>query len=159
MRLNTLYNLEHFKKKSKRVGRGIGSGKGKTCGSGHKGQKARTGVAIKGFEGGQMAIIHRLPKRGFKNFRRIEFKVINVDQIEKLIKNNVLNPEKITKLDLLNCGLISAFYRPVKILAKGDLTHKINIEIDGCSLSAKEKIESLGGTVKEYDYLGMQAQN
>lgn len=147
MRLNTIFDTNR-QKKSKRVGRGIGSGKGKTCGAGHKGQSARTGVAIKGFEGGQMPIIRRLPKRGFNNPNKIYNKVVNLDQIDKLVTSGKLKNNLIDKKALKEVGLISNLSKPVKLLAKGKITHKINVVIDSFSPSALKEIEALGGTIK-----------
>ena len=145
MRLNTIYNTT--RKNSKRLGRGIGSGKGKTCGSGHKGQKARTGVAIKGFEGGQMPLNIRLPKRGFNNPNKVRAKVINLGQIGQAIKSGALQANKITKIDLKNVGLIANIKKPVKLLAKGVLSESVSIEVDYVSKAAQAAIENLSGKV------------
>jgi large subunit ribosomal protein L15 len=148
MRLNTLYNASGATKKSKRVGRGIGSGKGKTCGRGVKGQKARTGVSINGFEGGQMALIFRLPKRGFNNIFRETSHTVNFDILERFIAAKKLDPKDVNAESLAKSGLIKKVNKPIKILAKGKLTSIINIEVNSISASAKELIEKLGGTVK-----------
>ena len=146
MRLNTIYS-NHINKNRKRVGRGIGSGTGKTCGAGHKGQRARTGVAIKGFEGGQMPLTRRLPKRGFVNRNKVYFKSINLAQIENLVNTGKLDSSSITKEHLMNIGLVSSLKKPVKLLAKGTLSKKITIAVDSVSKAAKNAIEGLGGTV------------
>ena len=135
-------------KKSKRIGRGIGSGTGKTSGAGHKGQKARSGVAVKGFEGGQMPIHRRLPKRGFTNINRVPFVELNLDNIEKLIANKKINNQKaITSEYLLELGLIKKITSKVKLLAKGEIKSKINIEVSAVSSKARELVEKAGGTV------------
>ncbi|MDC0651771.1 50S ribosomal protein L15 [Alphaproteobacteria bacterium] len=135
-------------KKAKRVGRGIGSGTGKTSGAGHKGQKARSGVAIKGFEGGQMPLHRRLPKRGFKNPFRVEYSVINLGDIERAITEKKLNIEKeITKEDLHKAGLIRKKNSEVKILANGKISQSINIQADKVSKSALKAVTEKKGTV------------
>ena len=118
-------------KKSKRVGRGIGSGKGKTSGAGHKGQKSRSGVSIKGFEGGQMPLHRRLPKRGFKNPFRKEFSIVNLIDIDKAINSKKLNPSKeISKQNYLKAGLIRKNSLGIKLLANGKLSHSITIKVE-----------------------------
>jgi len=148
MRLNTLYDNIGSAHKSKRLGRGIGSGKGKTCGRGTKGQKARDGTAINGFEGGQMALIFRLPKRGFNNIFRKTYHIVGFDLIERYIASNKLTPDAVNAESLLNSGLIKTVTLPIKILATGELNSKINVEVNAISAAAKDKIEKLGGTVK-----------
>ena len=135
------------KKSKKRIGRGIGSGTGKTSGKGHKGQKARSGVAIKGFEGGQMPIHRRLPKRGFKNIFRKEYVTINLGIIQKLIDEKKIAPE--TPLDLetlLKVGLLKKNNNNIKILAKGDFKSKIKFVGFNFSKNAKIIVEKNGGT-------------
>ena len=135
------------KKRKKRIGRGIGSGTGKTSGKGHKGQKARSGVAIKGFEGGQMPIHRRLPKRGFKNIFRKEYVTINLGIIQKLINEKKITPE--TPLDLetlLKVGLLKKNNNNIKILAKGDFKSKIKFVGFNFSKNAKIIVEKNGGT-------------
>ncbi len=133
-------------KKAKRVGRGIGSGKGKTSGAGHKGQKSRSGVSIKGFEGGQMPLHRRLPKRGFKNPFRVEYDIINLSDIDKAIKNNKINPEKqITNIELFNAGLIRKKNKGIKLLAKGKLLQSITITVNKASQKATEEISKIKG--------------
>ena len=145
--LNTLTSTGTTKNR-KRVGRGIGSGTGKTSGKGHKGQKARSGVAVKGFEGGQMPIHRRLPKRGFTNINRVPFVELNLDSIEKLIANKKINNQKAINSEyLLELGLIKKITSKVKLLAKGEIKSKINIEVSAVSSKARELVEKVGGTV------------
>ncbi|MES2215018.1 MAG: 50S ribosomal protein L15 [Pseudomonadota bacterium] len=147
MQLNDLYNLPGAKKKSKRVGRGIGSGKGKTSGRGVKGQKSRSGVAIKGFEGGQMPMIARLPKRGFNCPTSKYFIPINFVDITRLIENKLIKAgDTIDKITLVQCGVIKSVTRKVKLLSKGDLNIKLNFTLDAYSASAKEVVSKAGGT-------------
>ena len=152
MKLNDIRDNKDAVKDRKRIGRGIGSGTGKTSGQGHKGQKARSGVAIKGFEGGQMPIHRRLPKRGFKNIHRIEFSEVNFDKIEKLILDKKIDPSKIIDAKkLLELGIIKKINEKIKLLAKGELKNKINIEVSASSKSAKESVEKNGGVIKILD--------
>lgn len=148
MKLNQLYDNKGSRYKAKRVGRGIGSGKGKTCGSGVKGQKARSGVAINGFEGGQMPIYRRLPKRGFVSINPNRFNSVNLGVIGKYIESGRLsNKETITNAHLLEVGLIKNARLPVKILAKGVFKQKVDIESDSFSATAVKLIEAAGGKV------------
>lgn len=148
MNLNEIKDNDKATKDRKRIGRGIGSGTGKTSGKGHKGQKARSGVAVKGFEGGQMPIHRRLPKRGFTNINRVPFVELNLDNIEKLIANKKINNQKaITSEYLLELGLIKKITSKVKLLAKGEIKSKINIEVSAVSSKARELVEKAGGTV------------
>ena len=145
MKLNQLKSDN--KKSRKRIGRGIGSGTGKTSGKGHKGQKARSGVAIKGFEGGQMPIHRRLPKRGFKNIFRKVYVTINLGVIQKLINEKKITPDN--PLDfktLLKVGLLKKNNDNIKILAKGDFTSKIRFVGFNFSKNAKIIVEKNGGT-------------
>ena len=147
MQLNKLYSK--VKKSKKRLGRGIGSGKGKTCGRGHKGQKSRSGVAIKSFEGGQMPLYRRLPKRGFKSITNNKnIAIINLSRIQEIIVNekNTLN-NKINLANLQKSKFINKKYKKLKLLGSGDLKKKFDIELNSISKSAKEKIEKLGGKV------------
>ena len=147
--MNILSNTSKVKTSKKRLGRGIGSGKGKTSGRGVKGQKSRSGVAIKSFEGGQMPLYRRLPKRGFNPINRKKIAKINLDQIQSFIDNKRVNPESGINLDTLKKNnIINKSYLKYKILANGNLTSKINIEADFSSVSAKAKIEKLGGVLK-----------
>ena len=140
MKLNELKNKSSRSKK--RLGRGIGSSKGKTSGRGHKGQKSRSGVAIKSFEGGQMPLHRRLPMRGFSNslFKK-SFQIVNVAAIEKLNETDI-NGEV-----LKSNGLVRSALQPIKILANGELTRKVNVTASAFSDSAKGKIEKAGGSV------------
>jgi len=148
MKLNTINNKIHDPKI--RPGRGIGSGKGKTSGRGHKGQKSRSGVAIKSFEGGQMPLYRRLPKRGFKNFnsQKSKIAIINISDIEKFVGiKRIPITEKINLKSLQNLKLINKKYERLKILGNGEIKNKINIEANKVSKPAKTKIESAGGTI------------
>ena len=143
--LNTLTNL---KTKKIRVGRGIGSGKGKTSGRGVKGQKSRSGVAIKSFEGGQMPLYRRLPKRGFKPLNKNDVAVINLGELQNLIDNNKINAdEKININTLKKTKLFRKSINKFKVLSNGNFKSKIDIEADYSSKTAKEKIEKAGGQI------------
>ena len=147
MKLNTLSSKNS--KFKKRLGRGIGSSKGKTSGRGHKGQKSRSGVAIKSFEGGQMPLYRRLPKRGFKIISNKEnIAKINLSRIQEIIiKQKAILNNKINLTNLQKSKLINKKYRKLKLLGSGDLKQKLDIEVSSISKSAKEKIEKLGGKV------------
>ena len=147
MKLNTLFAQPGAKKTSKRVGRGTGSGLGKTAGKGHKGQRARSGVAIKAFEGGQMPIIRRLPKRGFNSLNRVEFSVINLGDLDRFIKAGRLEQTKITKEILVDLGIVKKFNLPLKLLAKGEFNYPTIIEVDFASKKAIEIVTKKGGQV------------
>ena len=145
MQLNQLKSDN--KKSKKRIGRGIGSGTGKTSGKGHKGQKARSGVAIKGFEGGQMPIHRRLPKRGFKNIFRTEYVPINLGIIQKLIDDKKISPAKPLDIEtLLKVGLLKKKNNYIKILAKGEFKSKLKFIGFNFSKNAKIIVEKNGGT-------------
>lgn len=148
MKLNTLFNVPGSKKPRKRVGRGIGSGKGKTCGRGVKGQKSRSGVAIK-TEGGQMPLIKRLPKRGFNCSKSIDYTAISVADIEALIGLKRIDAAKnINKAILVSIGYIKNHKVPVKLLGGiKETSHKLTIELDACSAGAKDVVEKAGGKV------------
>ena len=147
LKLNNIVDKSSLKK-AKRVGRGIGSGKGKASGAGHKGQKSRSGVSIKGFEGGQMPLHRRLPKRGFKNPFRKEFSIINFTDIEKAIKSKKINPAKeISKEELLKAGLIRKKSLGIKLLANGELSHKITIKVNKASKKATDSISKIKGNL------------
>ena len=149
MQLNTL-NSRLKKANKKRLGRGIGSSKGKTSGRGHKGQKSRSGVAIKSFEGGQMPLYRRLPKRGFNSFvsEKKFIAIISLSRIQDIIKKqNSIPGDKINLLSLQKLKLIKKKYKKLKLLGPGDLKDKLNVEVNSISKSAKEKIEKLGGKV------------
>ena len=140
--MSVLNNLAQIKKKKIRVGRGIGSGKGKTCGRGVKGQKSRSGVAIKSFEGGQMPLYRRVPMRGFNNsnFQK-SYEIVNLSDIGKIKVKNIDSDV------LFKNGLISSKFLPVKILANGDIKKAYNITASSFSKSAIKKIEEVGGKV------------
>ena len=147
MKLNTIVDKASIKK-SKRVGRGIGSGTGKTSGAGHKGQKSRSGVAIKGFEGGQMPLHRRLPKRGFKNRFRTEYSVINIGDIDKAITDKKIDAKKeITNEDFFKAGLIRNKNVLVKILGNGKTNHSLNLKVDKASQSAIKLISDKKGKI------------
>tara|TARA_B100001027_G_scaffold188543_1_gene141676 strand:+ start:84 stop:542 length:459 start_codon:yes stop_codon:yes gene_type:complete len=146
--MNMLNTTLKVKINKKRIGRGIGSGKGKTSGRGVKGQKSRSGVAIKSFEGGQMPLYRRLPKRGFNPINKDKIAKINLDQLQSFLDNKRINPEEQINLKSLQENkIINKSYLKFKILANGNLLTKVNIEADYSSISAKEKIEKLGGVI------------
>ena len=147
MKLNQLSSKAT--KSKKRLGRGIGSTKGKTCGRGHKGQKSRSGTAIKSFEGGQMPLYRRLPKRGFKSIaNKKNIAIINLSRIQEIItkQKDILN-NKINLANLQKSKLLNKKHRKLKLLGTGDLKQKFDIEVNSISKSAKEKVEKLGGKV------------
>jgi large subunit ribosomal protein L15 len=148
MQLNTL-NSRVAKFKKKRLGRGIGSSKGKTAGRGHKGQKSRSGVAIKSFEGGQMPLYRRLPKRGFVSLdSKKDIAIISLSRIQEIIsKQSDIANGKISLSNLQKLKKVNKKYKKIKLLGSGDLKQKLNVEVNSISKSAKEKIEKLGGTV------------
>jgi large subunit ribosomal protein L15 len=147
--LNEIKDNEGAHKRRMRVGRGIGCTKGKTCGRGGKGQTARTGVRIKGFEGGQMPIHRRLPKRGFNQHKRIEYSVVNVGDIQEAIDAKTLDASKpITVETLVNAGVARKSPHGIKLLSKGSITAKLNIEVTRASKTAIEAVEKAGGAVK-----------
>ena len=148
MKLNEIRDNEGASKPRMRIGRGIGSGKGKTGGRGVKGQKARTGVRIKGFEGGQMPLHRRLPKRGFTNIFRLDYNEINVGRIQKAIDEGKLQAGPITVEMLVAAGLCARARDGVKILGAGEITTKLAFEVALASKSAIAAIEAAGGTVK-----------
>ena len=148
MKLNEIKDNVGSTSSRKRIGRGIGSGTGKTSGKGHKGQKSRSGVSIKGFEGGQMPIHRRLPKRGFTNINRIYYTELNLHNIQKLIDGKKIDPKKIISYKtLLDLGLVKSKKAKIKLLGKGDIKVKIDIEVSAFSKSAKDSVEKIGGTV------------
>ena len=146
--MTNLNSTTKVKIKKLRVGRGIGSGKGKTSGRGVKGQKSRSGVAIKSFEGGQMPLYRRLPKRGFNPIKKNKIAILNLDKIQKLVVskkidlNSQINIETLKKAKVINNSS-----NKIKILGSGDINVKINLNIDFISKSAKEKLEKAGGVV------------
>ncbi|WP_193368100.1 50S ribosomal protein L15 [Pelagibius marinus] len=148
MKLNELSDNQGATKGRKRIGRGIGSGKGKTSGQGHKGQKARSGVAIKGFEGGQMPLHRRLPKRGFNNIFAKDYKVVNTGRLQGAIDAGRLDAGKpVDAAALKEAGLIKSAPDGIRLLAKGELKAKINITVAGASKAAVEAVEKAGGSV------------
>ena len=147
MQLNTL--ISKSSKSKVRVGRGIGSGKGKTCGRGHKGQKARSGIAIKSFEGGQMPLYRRLPKRGFNITKKKNIAILNLQQLQKYISKGKIDSKTLINLSGLKKNkILKNKIDKIKLLGKGDIKDKINIEVDFISKSAKEKIEKNGSSIK-----------
>jgi large subunit ribosomal protein L15 len=148
MKLNELADNPGAAKKQKRVARGPGSGKGKTAGRGIKGQKSRSGVAIGGYEGGQMPLYRRLPKRGFTKPNRLEFAVVNLGLIEKFIAAGKLDAKvEITEDALVAAGLTSHKRDGIRVLAKGEIMSKIMLKVTGASASAVEAVEKAGGKV------------
>ncbi|MEM1139206.1 MAG: 50S ribosomal protein L15 [Pseudomonadota bacterium] len=149
MKLNQLSDRPGARKSRMRVGRGIGSGKGKTAGRGVKGQKSRSGVAIKGFEGGQMPIHMRLPKRGFNKPNRLRFVEVNLGKLQAAIDSGKLDASApITEKILVDTGVLRRARDGVRILAKGELTSAATFEVTGASKPAVEAIEKAGGTIK-----------
>ena len=148
MKLNELHDNEGATKSRTRRGRGVGSGKGKTGGRGIKGQKSRSGVAIAGYEGGQMPLYQRLPKRGFNMRNRKKFAVVNLGILQKFIDAKKLDAKKeITEDALLEAGVIRRKLDGVRVLAKGDFTSKLKISVTGASKSAIEAVEKAGGSL------------
>ena len=148
MRLNELRDNDGARTERKRVGRGAGSGKGKTSGKGHKGQKSRAGATINGFEGGQMPIYRRLPKRGFKNPFRKQYAIVNLGDVQKAIEDGRLEKdEEIDENSLRGAGLAGKKNLKIRLLAKGDLKSKIRIKVAGASRSAVVAVEEAGGAV------------
>ena len=147
MKLNEIRDNEGARKSRKRVARGIGSGSGKTGGRGQKGQKSRSGVAVNGFEGGQMPIYRRLPKRGFKNHFAKVFAVINLDTLQKAIDAGKLNAEDVNVDALLHAGIISKKLDGVRLLARGAITSKVNVTVNSASKTAVAAVEKAGGKV------------
>tara|TARA_B100001057_G_scaffold240338_1_gene240720 strand:- start:716 stop:1171 length:456 start_codon:yes stop_codon:yes gene_type:complete len=144
-----LNNREKINKPKIRVGRGIGSGKGKTSGRGVKGQKSRSGVAIKSFEGGQMPLYRRLPKRGFNSISSEQIAILNLDKIQSYIDNKRINSSDILNSDLLKkLKIINKNSTKLKILGSGEIKNKINVEANLASKSAVEKLEKIGGSIK-----------
>ncbi len=148
MRLNQLQNKPGARTARKRLGRGIGSGLGKTSGRGHKGAKARSGTAIKGFEGGQMPIYRRLPKRGFTNIFRKQYQVVNLGRLQQAIDAGKLDPAKpVGMAEFLASGIVSRPKDGVRLLAKGELKAKVSVTVAGASKAALAAVEKAGGSV------------
>ena len=144
-----LNNLKKIKQKKIRVGRGIGSGKGKTSGRGVKGQKSRSGVAIKSFEGGQMPLYRRLPKRGFNIIGRKEIGALNLSEIQSFIQSKkIKTTDKIDLALLKKLNIVKKNYKKLKVLGKGEITEKLNLEVNYLSKSAKVKLEKSGSNIK-----------
>ena len=148
MELNTLKDNKGATSSLKRVGRGTGSGIGKTSGKGHKGQKSRSGVSIKGFEGGQMPIHRRLPKRGFKKYNRKTYKIINLGDIQNIIDKGKIDANKeINNQMIISSGIFSNIKDGIRVLARGEIKNKVNIIVNGASKTAIEKVEKAGGSI------------
>ncbi|QOZ26569.1 50S ribosomal protein L15 [Bradyrhizobium sp. CCBAU 51753] len=149
MKLSDIADNAGSRKKRMRVGRGIGSGKGKTSGRGGKGQTARSGVRIKGFEGGQMPMHRRLPKRGFNNIFRLEFAEINLDRLQDAIDNKLVDvSETVNAESLVKAGVLRRAKDGVRLLGRGEIKAKLTIEVHGASKSAIAAVEKAGGSVK-----------
>jgi large subunit ribosomal protein L15 len=147
-KLNEIADNEGAAKKRMRVGRGPGSGKGKTAGRGVKGQKARSGVAIAGFEGGQMPLHMRLPKRGFNNIFRLDYSEVNLDRLQQAVDAGKLDIEAtINGEALVKAGVLSTVLDGVRLLGRGTLTAKLTLEVAGATEAAKAAVEKAGGTV------------
>ena len=147
--MTILNNSLKIKTNKKRLGRGIGSGKGKTSGRGVKGQKSRSGVAIKSFEGGQMPLYRRLPKRGFNPLKKSKIAKLNLEQIQSFIDKKKIDITSKINLEVLkDKKIVNKSYKKIKILGNGNIKSKIDIEVDLSSISAKEKIEKIGGILK-----------
>jgi large subunit ribosomal protein L15 len=149
MKLSDIADNAGSRKKRMRVGRGIGSGKGKQAGRGGKGQTARTGVRIKGFEGGQMPLHRRLPKRGFNNIFRVEFAEINLDRLQQAVDSKQIDAKDTVNAEsLVKAGVLRRSKAGVRLLGRGELKAKLNIEVHGASKSAIAAVEKAGGSVK-----------
>jgi len=149
MKLNELRDNQGARKARMRVGRGIGSGKGKTAGRGQKGQKSRSGVSIKGFEGGQMPLHMRLPKRGFNNIFAKDFAEVNLGAVQKLIDAGQLDAKGLLDHDTLKAaGLARGGKDGVRLLGKGELKAKVSFKVAGASKGAREAVEKLGGSIE-----------
>jgi large subunit ribosomal protein L15 len=149
VKLNTIKDNDGATQARTRVGRGIGSGKGKQSGRGGKGQTARSGVRIKGFEGGQMPLHRRLPKRGFNNIFRLDFAEINLDRLQQAIDSKLLDAKAVINAEsLVKSGALRRSKDGVRLLGRGEIKAKLNIEVHGASKSAIAAVEKAGGTVK-----------
>ncbi len=149
MKLSDIADNSGARKKRMRVGRGIGSGKGKTSGRGGKGQTARSGVRIKGFEGGQMPLHRRLPKRGFTNVFRLDFAEINLDRLQEAIDAKLLDAGQVINAEtLVKSRVLRRAKDGVRLLGRGEIKAKLNIEVHGASKSAIAAVEKAGGTIK-----------
>ncbi len=149
MKLNEITDNSGARKSRVRVGRGLGSGKGKTAGRGYKGQKSRSGVAIKGFEGGQMPIHRRLPKRGFNNIFTKDYNEVNIGRLQQAVEAGKLDTGKTVDANALKeAGVIGKLRDGVRILGKGSLSSSLNLEVAGASKAAREAVEKAGGSIK-----------
>ncbi|WP_050384840.1 50S ribosomal protein L15 [Bradyrhizobium pachyrhizi] len=149
MKLSDIADNAGSRKKRMRVGRGIGSGKGKTSGRGGKGQTARSGVRIKGFEGGQMPMHRRLPKRGFNNIFRLDFAEINLDRLQEAIDNRLVDASATVNVEsLVKAGVLRRAKDGLRLLGRGEIKTKLTIEAHGASKSAIAAVEKAGGSVK-----------
>mgnify|MGYP001307077195 FL=1 len=147
--MTKLNNRQKINKSKIRVGRGIGSGKGKTSGRGVKGQKSRSGVAIKSFEGGQMPLYRRLPKRGFNSISTSHIAILNLEKIQSYIDKKKIKPNEVLNADLLKkLRIINKNSNKLKILGTGEIKDKVNIEANLASKSAVEKLEKIGGSIQ-----------
>ena len=148
MKLNEIRDNPGARKPRKRVGRGIGSGRGKTSGKGQKGQKSRSGVSLLGFEGGQMPLYRRLPKRGFHNIFRKNYRVLNLGRLQAAIDAGRIDPaQPIDEEALVACGLIKTRRDGIRILAKGEITASVTLQVSGASKAAVEAVEKAGGSI------------
>ena len=146
--MTNLNSTTQIKIKKMRVGRGIGSGKGKTSGRGVKGQKSRSGVAIKSFEGGQMPLYRRLPKRGFNPLKKEKIATINLEKIQNLIKSKKIRIDSEINIELLKKSkIIKQSYNKIKVLGLGEVKDKISLKVDYISKSAMKKLEKIGGVI------------
>lgn len=145
--LNVIKDNKGARYKFKRVGRGIGSGKGKTCGVGGKGQTARSGVALNGFEGGQMPLFRRLPRRGFNQPGKIYYEVLNISDVENLIETKKIDPKNITIQSLRDAGIFKGITSKLKLLGTGDIKSVFSIEVHSISHIAKAKLDQKGAKV------------
>ncbi|HEY8612143.1 MAG TPA: 50S ribosomal protein L15 [Roseomonas sp.] len=159
MKLNELRDNEGARPKFKRIGRGIGSGKGKTGGRGVKGQKARTGVSLNGFEGGQLPLYRRLPKRGFHNLFRKEYAVINLGALDKALESGALPAgETVDEAALVKAGLVRIGKKAgVRLLAKGAITRPVTVSVAGASAAAIAAVQAAGGSVTVRDAVAEEA--
>jgi len=148
MRLNEISDNQGARAPRKRVGRGIGSGTGKTAARGHKGQKSRSGVSLLGFEGGQMPLYRRLPKGGFTNIFRKNYRIVNLGRLQQAVDAGKLDAGKpVTEAALVEAGVIKSVRDGVRILAKGELSAKLTLEVSGASKGAIEAVEKAGGSI------------
>ena len=146
--MTTLNTTTQVRSKKIRVGRGIGSGKGKTCGRGVKGQKSRSGVAIKSFEGGQMPLFRRLPKRGFNPIKKEKIAKLNLNKIQSMIDKKIISQTNTLNLEnLKKAKIISNTFNKIKILGSGEIKDKVDLSVDNISKSAKEKLEKNGSKI------------